>query len=179
VLTLSDALPALHPILTSSLGVKYRTVETITPDVWPVRVDENDFELALLNLIVNARDAMPEGGLVTVTTENLRVQRGMAPGKFENESVAISIADNGRGIPPEILPKLFDPFFTTKEEGQGTRLGLSQVHGFAHQSGGTITIRSDLGKGTCVTLYLPRTPAERTASEPPAVARNAKVADLS
>src|SRR6201999_502672 len=109
-------------------------------------VDPNEFETALVNLVVNARDAMPEGGLVTIRARNIP----------DDNLVAISVEDTGSGIPDDIAAKVFDPFFTTKPVGKGTGLGLSQVHGFAHQAGGTIGLKSTLGKGTKITICLPK-----------------------
>jgi CheY-like chemotaxis protein len=121
-----------------------------------VKADVSEFELALLNITLNARDAMPQGGAITVSAENVLLQRDDTAAQLEGEFVALTIADTGIGIPEEILPKVFDPFFTTKGGAKESGLGLSQVHGFAHQSGGTVTIESRLGRGTHVTLYLPR-----------------------
>jgi CheY-like chemotaxis protein len=137
----------------------------IGPEVWPVKVDASELELALVNLALNARDAMPDGGVIAVTAENVSVARGEVAADIEGEFVALRVSDTGAGIPPDVLPKVFDPFFTTKEVNKGSGLGLSQVHGFAHQSGGTVKIESELGKGTTVTLYLPR--ACETADEKP------------
>jgi CheY-like chemotaxis protein len=109
-----------------------------------------------LNLALNARDAMPQGGALTISAANVELGGEIADMGLRGDFIALSIADNGCGIAPDILPRVFDPFFTTKGAGKGSGLGLSQVHGFAHQSGGTVTIRSELGTGTCVTLYLPR-----------------------
>jgi CheY-like chemotaxis protein len=128
---------------------------TVPPGTWPVTADPNELELSLLNLAINARDAMPKGGTITITAENIVLPPG-ADEELEGEFVAISVADTGTGIPPDILPKIFDPFFTTKQAQKGSGLGLSQVHGFTHQSGGKIAIDSRLGQGTRVTLYLPR-----------------------
>ena len=119
--------------------------------VWPVMVDVTEFETALVNLVVNARDAMA-GGVITISAHNV------APGGEAGAGghVAISVEDTGIGIAPDILGKIFDPFFTTKPIGKGTGLGLSQVHGFAHQAGGTVKVASELGKGTRITILLPR-----------------------
>jgi CheY-like chemotaxis protein len=97
-----------------------------------------------------------QGGVITVSAENVQLRPQQTPARLEGEFVALSVADNGCGIAPDILPLVFDPFFTTKGPSKGSGLGLSQVYGFAHQSGGTVTINSELGRGTCVTLYLPR-----------------------
>jgi CheY-like chemotaxis protein/anti-sigma regulatory factor (Ser/Thr protein kinase) len=125
------------------------------PDLWPVTVDISELETALVNLVINARDAMPSGGTITVSAHNSVVRENKGhdqPGDF----VAISVVDVGSGIPPDVLAKIFDPFFTTKPVGKGTGLGLSQVHGFAHQAGGLVKVESELGKGTKVTILLPR-----------------------
>ncbi len=124
--------------------------------------DPNELELSLLNLAINARDAMPEGGTMTVTAENVLLTRRRPT--IAGDFVAICVADTGTGIAPDILPKIFDPFFTTKRR-RARRLGFSQVHGFTHQSGGKVTIDSALGQGTRITLYLPRAEAGRVARE--------------
>jgi CheY-like chemotaxis protein len=120
--------------------------------IWPVMVDPAELETALVNLIINARDAMPEGGSVTVRASNIHIDDGVRKG----DHVAIEVSDTGVGIPRDIIAKVFDPFFTTKSVGKGTGLGLSQVHGFAHQAGGTVAVVSELGKGTAFTICLPR-----------------------
>ena len=130
------------------------TIETDIPsDLWIVEIDPIELQLSLLNLGFNARDAMPGGGLLRISAKNQAVHDdhlGLA-GRY----VAIEVADTGSGIPPEILPRVFDPFITTKEIGAGSGLGLSQVHGFVHQSGGTVDIESEPGRGTTVRMYLP------------------------
>jgi PAS domain S-box-containing protein len=134
-------------------------------DIWTIEADPHQLENAILNLAVNARDAMPNGGSLTVTARNQQViasQRGEAhvpPGDY----VAISVADTGTGMDAEIRAKVFDPFFTTKEVGKGTGLGLSMVYGFAKQSGGSVMIESTLGEGTTVTLLLARSIDEAAA----------------
>jgi PAS domain S-box-containing protein len=161
---------SIREVLTSGLGGGIRLVVDVAPDAWPVTVDVGEFEIALVNLVINARDAMPEGGTVTISTKNseLGSSEPIAPGEY----VAISVHDNGVGIPPDVISRVFDPFFTTKPVGKGTGLGLSQVHGFAHQAGGTVKIVSTLGQGTSVTIYLPRaeaddvTGAEKNAAQP-------------
>jgi CheY-like chemotaxis protein len=147
---------SIRDVLTSGLGGHVRLTTDLAPDVWPVTVDPGEFEIALVNLVVNARDAMPDGGAVTITAENVSLQEGDVMGDVAGDFVAVSVADTGVGIPSDIISNVFDPFFTTKPVGKGTGLGLSQVHGFAHQAGGTVKIASTLGKGTTVTLYLPR-----------------------
>jgi signal transduction histidine kinase/ActR/RegA family two-component response regulator len=124
------------------------------PDgLWPVEVDPGELELVVLNLAVNARDAMPNGGKIVVRGENLpSVHKDGIAGDF----VRISVTDTGTGMPPEILSRVFEPFFTTKEVGKGSGLGLAQAHGFATQSRGAIHVKSEVGQGTGVELYLPR-----------------------
>jgi CheY-like chemotaxis protein len=144
-------------------------VTEIPPATWPVKIDVSEFELALINIALNCRDAMPQDGIITITAENTRL-RGDGEENLVGDFVALTIADTGCGIAADILPKVFDPFFTTKQRSKGTGLGLSQVHGFVHQSGGTVRIESELGKGTRITLYLPRAQAnpEQAAAEPAA-----------
>jgi len=118
--------------------------------LWPVEVDPGELELVLLNLAVNARDAMPEGGRITVNARNWRSK------EYEGDFVELTVADTGTGIPDEVVERVFDPFFTTKDIGKGSGLGLAQVHGFAAQSGGSVRIETAPGEGTKVILLLPR-----------------------
>lgn len=127
--------------------------------MWPVSIDIPEFELALVNLVVNARDAMPEGGSISITGENVTLRGSETVEGIKGEFVALTVSDAGVGIPSELLTKIFEPFFTTKSAGKGTGLGLSQAYGFAHQSGGAIAVRSKIGQGTHVTIYLPRSRA--------------------
>ena len=134
------------------------TVETVGAGSWPILVDPNQLENALLNLCINARDAMPNGGRITVETadrhldERTAPSRDLAPGHY----LSLSVTDTGVGMPPDIIARAFDPFFTTKPIGQGTGLGLSMVYGFVRQSGGQIRIHSQPGLGTTMRLYFPR-----------------------
>jgi PAS domain S-box-containing protein len=148
----AERITAVYEVLDSGLGGAVRLLTEIEPDLWPVVVDTSEFETALVNLVVNARDAMPEGGNVIIAAENAASKDPSHPG----DHVVITVRDSGVGIPPDVLSKVFDPFFTTKAIGKGTGLGLSQVHGFAHQAGGTVNISSQLGKGTSVSISLPR-----------------------
>src|SRR5580704_11037926 len=122
-----------------------------------VKVDRAEFELALLNLAFNARDAMPSGGTLTISAKPMLLRGKTAEEGLSGEFVAVRVADTGGGIPPEVLPRVFEPFFTTKDVGKGTGLGLSQVYGFARQSGGTASIATSARRGTAVTVFLPRT----------------------
>jgi len=133
--------------------------------LWPVQVDPGELELVILNLAVNARDAMPEGGALLVRGENLA---DLADGEITGDYVRVSVIDSGTGMTPEVLARVFEPFFTTKDVGKGSGLGLAQVHGFATQSGGTVRIQSQPGRGTTIELYLPRS-QHRPSSEPPVI----------
>ncbi|CAN5196202.1 hypothetical protein BH11PSE2_BH11PSE2_09440 [soil metagenome] len=134
------------------------------PDLWPVEVDAGQLELAVLNIAVNARDAMPQGGVITIAARN---QPSLAEHGLEGDFVRLSVTDQGEGMGPETLARAIEPFFTTKEVGKGTGLGLSQVYGFARSSGGDVTLESPPGHGATVSLYLPRSlckPATAAAS---------------
>jgi signal transduction histidine kinase len=136
VVHLNDVMGAARPILDSLMGGAVRYVTTILPDVWPVRV-RSELELAVVNTCVNARDAMGQkGGTISLTADNTSLKRGDIADDLEGDFVVLTVADTGQSMPPDILAKVFDPFFTTKGEGKGTGIGLSQVHGFVHQSGG-------------------------------------------
>jgi signal transduction histidine kinase len=129
----------------------------IPDDLWLLKADLAELELALLNIAINARDAMPAGGTLRVEARNITFSEGgYREDDLLGDYVALTLADSGSGIDAETLSRVFEPFFTTKEAGKGTGLGLSQVYGFARQCGGTVVIRSTLGEGTSVTLYLPR-----------------------
>ena len=130
----------------------------LDPHLWPTRTDAHQLENAVLNLAINARDAMPSGGRLTISTRNLDAETPVASGEETippGRYVTIRVSDTGTGIAPEVLGKVFEPFFTTKPLGQGTGLGLSMIYGFVRQSGGHVGIASSPGKGTDVTLYLP------------------------
>ena len=158
VIGLDDVIPVMAEMLKRTLGETI-VIETDTDDaLWPVKLDRSGFENALLNLCLNARDAMPRGGTIRIETRNLLLTAlqhtadvDLAPGDY----VAVSVSDDGEGIAPEHREQVFEPFFTTKEVGAGTGLGLSMVYGFVKQSGGAIDINSEEGVGTTVTLWLP------------------------
>jgi two-component system NtrC family sensor kinase len=154
---LSEQLPKLKDMLNRSLSGDVETRLVVPDRHCTVKVDPSEFELALLNLAVNARDAMPSGGTLTITVKPVVLRGKAAEEGLRGEFVAVRVTDTGGGIPPDVISRVFEPFFTTKEEGKGTGLGLSQVYGFAKQSGGTATITSTIGRGTAVTLFLPRT----------------------
>ncbi|HEY8611523.1 MAG TPA: ATP-binding protein, partial [Roseomonas sp.] len=136
------------------------------PDVHPIRIDPAQFESAVLNLIVNARDAMPDGGIITVASRNAQPtsDRDLPAGDY----VVVSVTDTGSGIDAQTLLRAFEPFFTTKEIGKGSGLGLSQVYGFARSAGGDVTIESEVGRGTTVRLYFPRSTDQPTEELHPA-----------
>ena len=166
VIDLTQRLPELKDMLTRSLRDDITTEVLVPDESCAVKVDPSELELALLNLAVNARDAMPNGGTLTITVKPVVLEGSATQEGLSGDFVAIGVADTGSGIAPEILHHVFEPFFTTKEVGKGTGLGLSQVYGFAKQSGGTATVTSTVGRGTAITLYLPRTqelPAPSTA----------------
>lgn len=151
-INVAGRIKSVQDVLNSGLGGTVSLLVDIEPDVWPVAVDVTEFETALINTVVNARDAMPQGGSVTIKAKNIKIEEG----EHKGDHVAITIEDNGVGIPEDVVSKVFEPFFTTKPVGKGTGLGLSQVHGFAHQAGGTVSLSSELGKGTSITICLPR-----------------------
>ncbi|KAF2991591.1 CHASE3 domain-containing protein [Methylocystis sp. MJC1] len=160
----------MSAILHRTLGAHIHLATVLAPDLWPTRVDANELESAVLNLAVNARDAMPTGGQLTIETQNTELDAcytdenpSVRPGQY----VMIVISDTGVGMPPDVAAKAFDPFFTTKPIGKGTGLGLSQAHGFATQSNGHIKIYSEVGRGTCLKLYLPRYLEDSEAVEAP------------
>ena len=149
---------AVSNLLTHTLGGLVHVEWQAGDDVWTVFADRAQLELALVNLIINARDAMPSGGTVTVIAENREVADGGEPGLSAGEYVRISVADTGTGISPDNLEKVLEPFFTTKEVGKGSGLGLSMVYGFAKQSNGAFRLDSEVDRGTSAELWLPRAP---------------------
>ena len=160
VIDLSLRLDALGEMLQRTLGSTFDLQLDLSPALWHVEIDPTGLETALLNAVINARDAMPNGGRITVATRNIA--------RPEGDFVSLSISDTGEGIPSETLERVFEPFFTTKPTGKGTGLGLSQIHGFAIQSGGSASIDSEVGRGTTVEIRLPRSekrPQEAAASQ--------------
>jgi PAS domain S-box-containing protein len=147
---------SMRELLDGSLGGDIDVATQFTPDIWPVQVDEGEFEIALLNLCVNARDAMPKGGTITIAAENCPHFTSL---QLSGDYVALSVADTGEGMDADTVSRCLEPFFTTKDIGKGSGLGLAQVYGFVQGSLGTIHIESELGRGTKVTLYLPRATA--------------------
>src|SRR5262249_40046341 len=148
---LHSRIDAVRDMLAPSLRGNISFTSDIEDKIWPVEVDLGELELALVNIAVNARDAMPDGGAITLQARNVVLAPGSAAGPREGVSVALARIDTGTGMSQETLDRVFEPFFTTKPVGKGTGLGLSQVHGFANQSGGAVTVTSEVGKGTVVT----------------------------
>ena len=151
-------------LLERSVGTAVRTVYDLAPDTWPVMADANQVQTALLNLAINARDAMPDGGVLRIASNNVEVQHAEAdlePGAY----ACLTVQDNGTGMSEDVKQRLFEPFFTTKDVGKGTGLGLAQVYGFARQSGGSVRVQSTLGQGTTITILLPRA-LDQAADEP-------------
>jgi PAS domain S-box-containing protein len=158
----------MREILDRTLRGDIHVRTELADDLWNIKVDPAEWELVVLNLCVNARDAMPGGGVITISARNaLQVRQGELAGDF----VMISVCDTGTGMSADVLTHIFEPFFTTKEIGKGSGLGLPQVYGFTQQSGGAITVTSVLGEGTTVTLLLPRTTGP-TAERAPSRADN-------
>jgi PAS domain S-box-containing protein len=150
----------LNDLLAHTLGGLVEIRWDGMDDGWSAFADETQLELALMNLVINARDAMPEGGTITISAANRHATDASALSLAPGDYVTLSVSDTGEGIAPALLEQVMEPFFTTKPVGKGTGLGLSMVYGFARQSGGAVTIESQVGRGTTVTLWLPRAPGE-------------------
>ncbi|HEY5009425.1 MAG TPA: ATP-binding protein [Caulobacteraceae bacterium] len=184
MVNLNELVASMSELLRRTLGEQVGFETVLAGGLWLTHVDANELESAILNLAVNARDAMPDGGELTVETANVYLddhyaaaEVGLAPGQY----VMVAVSDVGMGMAPETLEKVFDPFFTTKPVGKGTGLGLSMVYGFAKQSGGHVRIYSELGRGTTVKVYLPRhfgaadRPAPLRAASAPTAASRAEI----
>ncbi|HWB45968.1 MAG TPA: PAS domain S-box protein [Hyphomicrobiaceae bacterium] len=159
VIPLNDQVVGVADMLRRTLGEHVRLSTSLARDVWSIRADPSQFQSAIVNMAVNARDAMPEGGKLVVETRNIVLDEDHAdfhPELHPGEYVQLSISDTGSGMPPEVRDRVFEPFFTTKEKGRGTGLGLAMVYGFVKQSGGHVTIYSEVGHGTTFNLYFPR-----------------------
>jgi len=170
-LDVSRLITGMSDLLRRTIGEHIAIETVLAGGLWRTHVDANQLEIAILNLAVNARDAMPEGGRLTVETANAHLDEGYAAAQAEvvpGQYVMLAITDNGTGMTREVLAKVFEPFFTTKDVGHGTGLGLSQVYGFVKQSGGHVKIYSEPGEGTSVKIYLPRLHSEEatTIEEP-------------
>ena len=156
---LNRLVAGMSELLRRTVGESIAIETVLAGGLWPTLVDANQLENVVINLVVNARDAMPKGGSVTIETANAYLDEAYAA-RFGDvtagQYVLLSVSDTGTGIPPDVLPRMFEPFFTTKAGGEGSGLGLAMVHGFVKQSGGHIRIYSEVGQGTTVKIYLPR-----------------------
>ena len=152
VIDVGSQIHGMRELLDRSLGGGIEIRTQIEPNAWPVKIDTGEFELVILNLCVNARDAMPEGGVITIAAKNLLFADDGGSGEY----VTVTVTDNGTGMSEVTIARAFEPFFTTKDIGKGSGLGLSQAYGFARSSGGTLRIDSQLGHGTTIELLLPR-----------------------
>jgi signal transduction histidine kinase/ActR/RegA family two-component response regulator len=159
-----ELIAGMSDLLDRTLGERVRVEVDLAPDSWPSYADPHQLENAILNLAVNARDAMDGQGLLTISTRNVRLGANEVGDVRPGDYVKISVIDTGCGMTPEVIERAFEPFFTTKPVGKGTGLGLSQIFGFAHQSGGEVGIESKVGQGTSVSIYLPRTDAAAAAA---------------
>jgi len=166
VLDLGESLSDIENLLKRLIGEKVKLEVVHGRDLWPVKVDVSQFEQVIVNLAVNARDAMPEGGRLMVRTANLTSQESAQlsyKGMPAADYVRIDVGDTGTGIPADIVDKIFEPFFSTKEVGKGTGLGLSTVYGIVKQTGGFVYVNSEEGKGTTFDIFLPRHRPEHDA----------------
>src|SRR3954447_22671138 len=155
----SELIRGMTDLLDRTLGERIRVEFDVNSDAWPTYVDPHQLENAIVNLAVNARDAMDGEGQMRISAENVTLASNEVGDVRAGEYVKISVADSGCGMAPVVLDRAFEPFFTTKPIGKGTGLGLSQIFGFAHQSGGEVGIESQVGRGTNVSIYLPRSEA--------------------
>ena len=178
VIDLTRQVDGMRVLLDRSLREDINVEVDIQPGIWAVEVDPSQLEVAVLNIAVNARDAMADGGTIRVSLANVE---GLSDGELVGDFVRLSISDNGAGMARETLLRIFEPFYTTKGVGKGTGLGLSQVYGFTHASGGDVRVESELGRGTTVSLYMPRSdkrpalPADPKAVVPSATSRQGRV----
>jgi PAS domain S-box-containing protein len=164
---LNDTVIGMRDLLQSSMGGSVRLEARLRPDLWPALVDPTQIELIILNLAINARDAMEVGGSLTVSTDNITLgEPDRAEEPPPGDYVLIAVTDTGSGMTPEVRDRAFEPFFTTKPIGKGSGLGLPQVYGFATQSGGGVAIETKLGEGTSVRVYLPRAQERRRSPRP-------------
>lgn len=159
ILDLNELILGMAEILQRTIGSHISLSTIMGPELWLTRADPSEVENAILNLVINARDAMPSGGRILIETRGVRFAEGdelAVPGMRKGEFVVVSVTDTGSGMPADVAARAFEPFFTTKPTGRGTGLGLSTIYGFAQQSGGHVTLYSEVGRGTTVSLYLPR-----------------------
>ncbi|WP_316225753.1 ATP-binding protein [Bradyrhizobium sp. SZCCHNS3052] len=174
IIDINQAILAMEGVLEQSLGTIGKLIFNLASEAWPVRGDATQLEMAIINLVVNARDAMTAEGTVQISTMNRTLHS--EHDNLSGDYVAVAVSDTGSGMPPEILAVAFEPLFTTKEPGKGTGLGLASVYRFAKQCGGVAVIESELRKGTTVTIYLPR--ARNDATTDSGDSRLGRAADL-
>jgi signal transduction histidine kinase/ActR/RegA family two-component response regulator len=167
----NELIAGMSDLLDRTLGEQIRVDVDLASNAWPIYVDPHQLENAIVNLAVNARDAMEGRGLMRIATENTRLAANQVGDIQAGDYLKISLSDTGCGMAPDVLERAFEPFFTTKPVGKGTGLGLSQIFGFAHESGGEVGIQSEVGKGTVVAIYLPRTEVAATVRIHPAAQR--------
>jgi PAS domain S-box-containing protein len=160
-LDLRRQIDGMRDLLDRTLRGDVQVITELADALWPIKVDRAELELVILNLCVNARDAMPSGGVITIRAQNAATVRD---GDLSGDFVVVTVEDTGTGMSAEVLTHIFEPFFTTKEIGEGSGLGLPQVYGFVQQSGGAVRVASTVGRGTTVTLFLPRTDESPTHS---------------
>src|SRR5262249_46241743 len=153
VINPADAINAIRDVLAGSMHVNIQFQIDVPRSTWPISVDKSELELALVNLAVNARDAMPDGGRITIAAENVHVALGDLDEDISGDLGAPSAAATGSVTPADLVPRVVEPFFPTKPPKKGPGLGLSQFYGFARRSEGTVAISSELGQGTKVTVY--------------------------
>lgn len=157
-LDINKVIVGMRDMLARTIGPHIQIETELEAEMWPALADPTQLEVMLLNLAINSRDAMPHGGQIRIETHNIdSIPQPLTTELGPGEYVCISVSDDGPGMPPEVLAHAFEPFFTTKSHGKGTGLGLAQLYGFAKQSGGAARIESEIGKGTTVAIYLPRT----------------------
>ncbi len=169
ILDLNDLVTDLHKMLGRLIGEDIRLTTILEPELWAITADPGQIEQVVMNLVVNARDAMPTGGKVTIETKNIHLDEGYAQTHFEvpiGPCVMLTVTDTGHGMDKQTLTRIFEPFFTTKEQGKGTGLGLATVYGIIKQSGGDITVYSEPGQGTTFSIYLPATEENSDTSLP-------------
>ncbi|MFL6794570.1 MAG: ATP-binding protein, partial [Sphingomicrobium sp.] len=169
-----DLIGGMSDLLDRTIGERIRIDLDLARDTWPTYVDPHQLENAIVNLAVNARDAMDGQGMMRIATQNVKVAANEVGDVRAGDYVKISVTDTGCGMTTEVRERAFEPFFTTKPVGKGTGLGLSQIFGFAHQSGGEVGIESEVGRGTTVSIYLPRTEAAAPIRIHPAAVRDAE-----
>jgi two-component system, cell cycle sensor histidine kinase and response regulator CckA len=167
IVDVNRVLRELDKMLRRLIGADVELVTVLAPDVWRVRADPGELEQAVANLVVNARDAMPGGGRISIETGNFSGRR-LSPERAEEDWVAIRVRDTGEGMEPHVLERIFEPFFTTKPSGKGTGLGLWTVYGMTRQAGGFVRVRTEVGSGSEFTLLLPavREPADEDEARP-------------